>query len=428
MSLGSEKIYSDPGKSDPSNTWPDFNAIPTDQYGSLRDQLRDAYLAVRNHTFEISNRFSEAEQQIQSMPDASPTKWHLAHTTWFFETFILSRHQPGFTWFNERYCYLFNSYYNAVGAQYPRHRRGLITNPDLAGVKEYRRAVDAQMRVLLEEADSREFDAFAHLLLLGLNHEQQHQELIATDITHALYQAAGDPETTLAAIPGQSSVDQRHGETWQEHEGGRARIGYGGEGFCFDNELARHDVLVNPFRISDGLVTAGQWLAFMEDYGYNRPLLWLSDGWQWKNEQGIEAPLYWRKAADGWFEFSMDGWKPVDPMAPVSHISYYEADAFAQWRGARLPRESEWECSVDGFTDAWQCWEWTQSAYSAYPGFRPWRGDAGEYNGKFMVNQMVLRGGSCFTPAHHTRPSYRNFFPPSARWQRSGLRLAREMA
>jgi len=429
--------------------WPDFNAIPTDDYVERREVLLSAYRAVREHSRELTIRFREAEQQIQSMPDASPTKWHLAHTTWFFETFLLKPFQTGFEWVNEHYCYLFNSYYNAIGSQYPRPKRGLITDPDLAGVWVYRAQIDNKMGRLLESCDDGVFATLAPVLVLGLNHEQQHQELIFTDIKHALFQCGkmgSEPFlqqkiTTSEEYRGEKGSDPIS-SGWLEFPGGMDEVGFSGDGFCFDNELARHEVLLPLFRISASLVSIGEWLEFMEDGGYNKPLLWLSDGWHWKETNEIEAPLYWRKFDEGWHRFNVRcrsdapaatncAWTPIDNSEPVCHISYYEADAFATWRGARLPRETEWEACAsraDGaaFSDHGKCWEWTQSAYSAYPGFRPTEGMAGEYNGKFMVSQMVLRGESAVTSAFHSRPSYRNFFYPHARWQYSGLRLARD--
>ena len=400
--------------------WPDFNAIPLSQYPQHRHDLLDAYRGVRAHTLAIAGRFSEAQQQIQSMPDASPTKWHLAHTTWFFETFILQRFSAGYAWINERYCYLFNSYYNAVGPQFPRPERGLIERPDLSAVHQYRDAVDQRMLDLLATCDDGMFEKLAPLLVLGLNHEQQHQELIRTDIKHGLFQANSEPVDLSVQPESQTSADR-----WSEFEKNVAPIGYGGKGFCFDNELARHEVMLPAFRVADSPVSCGEWLAFMNDGGYQKPLLWLSDGWQWKNEQAVEAPLYWKRMENDWYRFTVDGWLAIDANEPVRHISYYEADAFAAWKGARLPREQELEWYYqerDGLPD--QAWEWTQSAYSAYPGFRPRADEAGEYNGKFMVNQMVLRGSSPATAAFHSRPTYRNFFYPHARWQFSGLRLA----
>ncbi len=421
----------------------DFNAIPADQYPAHRGQLVSAYRAVRRHSRQLTCGFSEAEHQLQSMPDASPVKWHLAHTTWFFETFILQSHKPNFDWFNPQFCYLFNSYYNAIGAQYPRPKRGLISSPNLQEVWEYRARIDGDITRLLEQCDEATFAELAPTLVLGLNHEQQHQELICTDVKHGLFQAAG--VEAEGATPGETPLAE---PGWQEHPGGRTTIGHEGSGFCFDNEQAAHEVLLTPFRLATQLVTCGEWLEFMEDGGYEQPLLWLSDGWQWRNENKIEAPLYWRKINGKWHQFSAwdlsrgdgkgvgaaprrdTGWHAIKPFDPVLHISYYEADAFAEWRGARLPRETEWEAVMkqkEGALQTSQAWEWTQSAYAAYPGFKPSPGMAGEYNGKFMINQMVLRGASPVTSPHHSRPSYRNFFHPGARWQYSSLRLAKDV-
>jgi ergothioneine biosynthesis protein EgtB len=414
---------------DPLPDWPDFNAIPADQYPGHRDALVHAYRAVRAHSRNLSRRFSESEQQIQSMPDASPTKWHLAHTTWFFETFILilQNFSSDFKWFDRHFCYLFNSYYNAIGEQFPRPRRGLISQPDLKDVLIYRERIDEHMMQLLEVCDEDLFTNLSPALVLGLNHEQQHQELILTDIKHALYQSAHEDQRFVAA----QNITELNRLKWIENSGGRSGMGYSGEGFCFDNELAVHEVLLPPFQISDHPVTSGEWLEFIGDDGYQQPLLWLSDGWQWKQQNQVQAPLYWRRIDRVWCSFTLDGWRAINPNDAVVHISYYEADAFAQWYGARLPRESEWEFAIagqngDSPADPGACWEWTQSAYSAYPGFKPTPGAAGEYNGKFMVNQMVLRGSSPATAMHHSRASYRNFFYPQARWQFSGMRLAED--
>ena len=406
--------------------WPDFNSIPIDQYVENRKQLLEAFQAVRDHSRSLTLRFSETEHQIQSMPDASPTKWHLAHTTWFFETFILQHFKSGFEWFDNHYCYLFNSYYNAIGKQYPRPKRGLINRPDLEDVWNYRKVIDNEMVRLISDCNDGQFEQWAPTLVLGLNHEQQHQELIATDIKHGLFQST--PET-VAAQPSFANTTNDQSE-WLSHEGGLVSIGYSGKGFCFDNELAVHKFHLTPFRISKHLVTAGQWIEFMEDGGYRQPLLWLSDGWSWKCEEAINAPLYWKVIGGDWNRYTLDGWTRVKLTEPVCHVSYYEVDAFSQWAGARLPRESEWEAASNGnvsdLKGQGRCWEWTQSAYSAYPGFKPTSGEASEYNGKFMVNQMVLRGKSPATPKFHSRTSYRNFFYPGARWQYSGLRLARD--
>jgi ergothioneine biosynthesis protein EgtB len=413
---------------------PNFNSLARDSYPDQRQTLITAFEGVRQHSLLLTTPFSSEEQQIQSMTDASPSKWHLAHTTWFFETFILALHQPDFSWFDERFCYLFNSYYNAVGRQYPRAERGLISRPGLQRVIGYREHVEVRMLDLLHSCPDEIFEKLAPLLVLGLNHEQQHQELIATDIKHALFHSArafdSADETASDFQPQAASARSAGMSNWVDFDETETRIGFRGPGFCFDNELAAHAVLLPAFRLSSRPVSNGHWLEFMRDGGYENPLLWLSDGWSWKSQAGIEAPLYWLKTEDGWNRFTLNGTQPVTRAEPVRHISYYEADAFASWSGARLPRETEWEhaarsCGwnsnspngsrVDGcLKQLGHNWEWTQSAYSAYPGFRTTPGMAGEYNGKFMVNQMVL-----------SRASYRNFFHPDARWQFSGLRLAR---
>jgi ergothioneine biosynthesis protein EgtB len=381
------------------------------------------------------------------MPDASPAKWHLAHTTWFFETFLLERFERDFRPFRPEYRVLFNSYYNQVGERYPRAQRGMLTRPPLAEIREYRREVDGRMQRLLQKCE--QASELRELLVLGLNHEQQHQELLLTDLKHLLSlnplapgYCARDarvpaPTAAASAAPG-----------WIDFDGGVVAIGHGGAGFAFDNELPRHEVLLQPFRLGTPLVTNGEYRNFLEQGGYANAQLWLAEGWDWLSQSRLAQPLYWRRDAAGWAEFTLFGLLPLEPDLPAVHLSYFEADAYARWAGARLPSEAEWECAAavcdiaghfaDGgdfhpraaprgaglrqmFGDAW---EWTQSSYAPYPGFRPGAGAVGEYNGKFMVNQYVLRGGSCATPAGHIRGSYRNFFPTGARWQFSGIRLA----
>jgi ergothioneine biosynthesis protein EgtB len=378
------------------------------------------------------------------MPEASPTKWHLAHTTWFFETFLLTPHLPGYAPLDPAHAFLFNSYYKQLGGHPLRGRRGLLSRPSLDAVHAYRRHVDAGMDRLLE--DGARAAALADLVELGLNHEQQHQELILTDIKHALAQSplapayrAGPPEP---AAPAPAPLG------WHQHEAGQQLIGHAGDGFAFDNEGPRHPVIVGAFRLASRLVTNAEYLEFMQSGGYERPELWLSDGWDLAPALG-GAPLYWARRDGRWEVLTFAGRQPVALHEPVCHVSYYEADAYARWAGARLPTESEWEVAaagvpVDGnllergrlhplpaapgagapaqlFGDAW---EWTASPYTAYPGYQPPAGVLGEYNGKFMCNQMVLRGGSCVTPRSHVRATYRNFFPPHARWQITGIRLA----
>ena len=407
--------------------------------------LAARYAAVRAETERLARPLSAEDQCIQSMPDASPTKWHRAHTTWFFETFVLCRN-PGYRVFDDRYAFLLNSYYEAAGPRYARPHRGLLTRPDLNDIRNYRAHVDDRMLALLRShGDDPEI---AFLAELGLQHEQQHQELILTDILHAFAQNPLHP-----AYAARVSVRKRAGASsaFTAFDGGIVEVGHAGEGFAFDNETPMHEALLNPFRLADRLVTNGEWFEFIAAGGYETPAHWLSDGWMRAREEGWIAPLYWRKRDDQWHAMTLLGLEPVDPDAPVAHVSYYEADAFARWRGKRLPTEFEWEHAAHclsanpgqgNFRDSGNLrpvaaeaankqflgdvWEWTQSAYAPYPGFRAAEGAIGEYNGKFMVNQMVLRGGSCATGADHIRASYRNFFYPHQRWQFSGLRLAED--
>ena len=405
--------------------------------------LAARYRSIRSETERLARHLTAEDQVVQSMPDASPTKWHRAHTTWFFETFILQR-MPGYREFDSRYGFLFNSYYHSVGPRFARPSRGLLTRPGLDDIRAYREYVDAQMLALLE-ARGDESD-LAALTELGLQHEQQHQELILTDILHVFAQNPSHP----AYAPFVSQADAAMGAVnFRALDGGIVPIGHAGEGFSFDNERPFHDVLLQPFAIADQLVTNREWLEFMAAGGYRTAAHWLSDGWTRACEESWIAPLYWTERDGAWHAMTLSGLRPVDLDAPVSHVSYYEADAFARWRGKRLPTEMEWEHAVaalnirpgDGnfreteflrpvpgtgksaqmFGDVW---EWTQSPYTAFPGFQPAEGAVGEYNGKFMVNQLVLRGGSCATNADHIRASYRNFFYPHQRWQFSGLRLA----
>ena len=383
-----------------------------------------AYNDVRDETERRAAPLSPEDQIVQSMPDASPTKWHRAHTTWFFEQFLLKPHAPWYKPFDERFAYLFNSYYVSAGPRYARPQRGLITRPNTAEVAAYRAHVDAAVEKQISRASPESIKRIAPIIEIGLNHEQQHQELILTDILHAFAQNPTNP----AYDPAWHMPHARKRDVdLAAIEPGIHRIGHAGDGFCFDNEGPAHDVLVEPVRIAPSLVANRDWLSFMRDGGYATPTLWLSDGWSAVQSEGWQAPGHWRAVDGAWFVMTLGGLVPADPDAPVSHVSYYEADAFARWAGMHLPTEAEWEVAaragllddVDGLV-----WQWTRSAYSPYPGYRAVEGALGEYNGKFMVNQMVLRGGSIATPAGHTRLTYRNFFYPPHRWQFTGLRLA----
>ena len=409
--------------------------------GTTGASLRERYQAVRRATESLAADLSPEDQMVQSMPDASPTKWHRAHTTWFFETFILSEQTKGYRPFDDDFRFLYNSYYKQLGSHPNRATRGTFSRPSNERVKEYRSHVDERMAVLLEAGVPREVE---DLVVLGLNHEQQHQELIVTDIKHAFWTNPLRPAykrelETIASVPNPM--------VWQSIAGGRVEIGFAENGFAFDNELPSHEYLLRPFRLASRLVTNAEFLEFMEDGGYRRPELWLSEGWDTVLAQGWQAPMYWERRDGKWFTFTVAGMREVDPSEPVCHVSYFEADAFAHWKGARLPLEQEWEVAartqpIDGnFAESrsfhpapasgvgltqmyGDVWEWTASPYTAYPGFKPGEGAIGEYNGKFMCNQLVLRGGSVATPLSHIRASYRNFFPPSARWQFMGIRLA----
>jgi len=414
--------------------------------GTSGKSLQQRFVEIRQTTMRITAWLSAEDQMLQSMPEASPTKWHLAHTTWFFETFILLPHLQGYKPFDDRYQYLFNSYYKQLGSHPYRGARGLLSRPNLEEVHAYRDQVDGAVLTLLEMAG----DQVLELVELGLNHEQQHQELILTDIKHGLWSSPLRPEATCELRSLQSAPRL----SWTEFDGGIRVVGHAGDGFTFDNESPRHEVLLQPFRIASRAVTNAEYLEFMKDGGYRRPQLWLSDGWDAVCTQGWNAPLYWENDVDGaWQQFALKGasgaaMHALDTSEPVCHVSYYEADAYARWCGSRLPTEEEWEVaavqmpSQGSFLDdnifhpkpargegnqqmLGDVWEWTASPYVAYPGFQPAAGVIGEYNGKFMCNQIVLRGGSCATPASHIRATYRNFFPPQARWQFSGIRLAK---
>jgi ergothioneine biosynthesis protein EgtB len=417
---------------------------------AVENALQDRFLRVRQTTERLAAPLSEEDCALQAMPDTSPTKWHLAHTSWFFETFLLERFTTGFKPFDPAFRVLFNSYYNGVGDKHPRPERGLISRPDLATVFNYRHHVTARIAAALPQL-SQQPEALA-LMWLGCNHEEQHQELILTDLKYLLaknpLKPAYETRWPLTAIEARQ-------QRWIGFQGSLVEIGHDGNGFSFDNEGPRHQVFLQPFELASHPVTHGDFAAFIADGGYRRPELWLSMGWDWVHTNRIEAPLYWQRDQDIWRTFTLRGMVDIDAQTPICHINYFEADAYARWADARLPREAEWEFAaatqpVAGnfledralhplalreetaadtpaqmFGDVW---EWTQSAYLPYPRFKAAEGAVGEYNGKFMCNQFVLRGGSCATPRQHIRATYRNFFPPDARWQFSGLRLARDPA
>lgn len=411
----------------------------------MSTSLTNQYQNVRSQTMALTEGLSPEDMAPQSMPDASPVKWHLAHTSWFFETFILARHQTGYRLFNDTFPHLFNSYYESAGSRYTRPQRGLLTRPPIGEITAYRAHVDEHMAALLKPGCE---SIITDLVTIGLHHEMQHQELLLTDLLHLFsfnplfpaVQSSRDPESKFeSAEPALQML---------AFDGGLVEIGSDATGFSYDNEQPRHSYFLQPFQLANRLVTNREWVEFIEDGGYQNPLLWMSDGWSCSQENNWEAPLYWQKTDGAWFQFGLDGLRKIVPQAPVCHISYYEADAFARWAGKRLPTEQEWETAankkaIDGnFAEQhiWRplpsphknsiqqlygdVWEWTGSPYSPYPGFTPAQGALGEYNGKFMANQFVLRGGSCATPKAQIRASYRNFFYPHQRWQFSGVRLA----
>jgi|YNPMSStandDraft_1061717.scaffolds.fasta_scaffold02129_6 Uncharacterized conserved protein, COG1262 len=415
-----------------------------------REGWQQRYRAVRSVSEAICQPLEIEDYVVQPMPDVSPPKWHLGHTSWFFETFVLKAYVTDYRPFHPRYDYLFNSYYEAVGARHPRPQRGLLTRPTVREVYAYRAHVDAAIERIIAHSDAHTWKIIQPILELGLHHEQQHQELLLTDIKAILAANPLDPVYKPQPQLAPAETVALPTDEWHVVEGGHYVIGHNGCGFAFDNESPRHDVWLRPCRIATRPVTNGEFLAFMADGGYTRPELWLSDGWAAVTARGWEAPLYWRRAVDGtWETITLRGVRPVVPQEPVCHVSFYEADAYARWAGKRLPTEAEWEVvaarlpltgnfyesgalhplpiSASSAAFFGDVWVWTASPYIGYPGFRPMPGALGEYNGKFMCNQMVLRGGSCATSLTHIRPTYRNFFPPDARWQFTGIRLAEDM-
>jgi len=415
--------------------------------GPEPEMLAARYQQVRALSNALVAPLSDADATAQSMPDASPAKWHLAHTSWFFETFILRDHVPGYQLHDARWPFLFNSYYEAEGERHARPQRGLLTRPSLDEVRAYRAAVDEAMLSAMPMLAER----YGDLIALGLNHEQQHQELLLTDLKHLFSCNPLGP-----AVWPSEQTSHSHEVTplaWHAGPVGLIEVGDTAGGFAFDNEQPVHRHYLYPYALADRTITNGEWLGFMADKGYANAALWLSDGWAWVKNEGITSPLYWREGADGWEQFTLAGWQPVDPAAPVTHISLFEADAYAAWVGARLPTEQEWEAAArtadplggiqldragpiapqmvatgEGLSALFgNVWEWTGSAYRPYPGFRTADGAVGEYNGKFMSGQFVLKGGSCATPRGHMRASYRNFFYPHQRWQFTGLRLAKDL-
>jgi ergothioneine biosynthesis protein EgtB len=421
--------------------------VATCRRSDEREDPAGRYRAVRRLSVAIAAPLSDADATVQPMPDASPAKWHLAHTTWFFETFVLRDHVPGYRAKDERWAYLFNSYYEGEGERHPRARRGMLSRPSLDEVLAWRAAIDEAVERALPGLQQEALD----LVELGLNHEQQHQELMLMDMLATF--AANPLLPALWEAHEVPSAPEASPLNWVAGREGIVAIGDGGAGFAFDSERPRHRALLHPHALADRLVTNGEWLSFIESGGYGQPLLWTADGLEWVSSNGVEAPLYWLRRDGAWGRFGLDGVRPIDPAEPVCHISWYEADAYARWAGARLPTEAEWESAAaahdplggnqldsagpvrprpapagEGLRQVFgDLWEWTGSAFLPYPGFRPAEGTVGEYNGKFMVSQMVLRGGSCATPRGHVRASYRNFFYPRQRWMFSGLRLAKDV-
>ncbi|SPE50130.1 conserved hypothetical protein [Verrucomicrobia bacterium] len=427
-------------------------APPRDRVAASREtELLERYLSVRRFSEQLCQTLEPEDYVIQTMPEISPTKWHLAHTSWFFETFILKPHLSDYLPLHPQYAFLFNSYYNAVGKMHARPQRGLVSRPTVKDTYTYRHHVDAAMENFLQTADDGVLAAVTPAIVLGLNHEQQHQELMLTDIKHVFWMNPLRPAFRPEIPPVKPSAPA---PGWVRFDPGLYSIGYAGEGFCFDNETPPHQVFLTAFSLATRLVTNREFLAFIEDGGYQRPELWLSLGWTAVNERGSDAPLYWEQRDGAWWMMTLAGMRPVRLEEPVCHLSYFEADAYARWIDARLPTEAEWEVAasnapIEGqFAESGrfhpsasqgpasdslkqmfgEVWQWTQSAYAPYPGYQPQPGALGEYNGKFMCNQYVLRGASCATPRSHARRTYRNFFPPDARWQFMGLRLAKSIS
>ena len=424
----------------------------TDSSTSKFSALKERFFKIRHFTEELCKPLKTEDYVIQSMYDVSPTRWHLAHSTWFFEGFILSQEDPTYKPLNPMYHHLFNSFYNALGESYPREKRGLLSRPTVAEVYEFREYINEKLWKFLGELDEKRFDKIARVVEMGLQHEQQHQELILTDIKHVfsmnpLHPAYSETESGAdisGDIPPIGWIDFTEGVYW---------IGHEGKGFAFDNEYPRHRVFIEPFQLASRLVTNGEFMAFIEDGGYQKPLLWLSEGWNEVNNEKWNSPAYWEKKDGEWWHHTLCGFKKINESEPVCHVSYYEADVFANWAGARLPYETEWEAASkdvpaggnfvddkkyhpvtinenDGSKPAQlfgDVWEWTRSHYSPYPGYKAAPGAIGEYNGKFMCNQFVLRGGSCATSSDHIRPTYRNFFYAAERWQFMGIRLAKDV-
>jgi ergothioneine biosynthesis protein EgtB len=425
---------------------PSTNTVSPAELRAERSALERRYREVRAATVALALPLSDADATVQSMPDASPAKWHLAHTTWFFESMVLTADSSNYKAFDERFNFLFNSYYESVGARQPRALRGLLTRPTLGEILAYRDYVDSAIAQLLQRTPA---DSVLKVIELGCHHEQQHQELLLTDILHLFAQNPLRPAYRESVPLPVELIDRS--QAYRSFPGGLVDIGHQGPGFAFDSEGPRHTVRIEPYRLSDRLVTNGEWAEFIADGGYRNPLLWLSDGWATVRGEAWSAPLYW-EARDGEFwSMTLRGAQPIDPDAPVTHVSYFEADAFATWARRRLPTEAEWEAAAQtvavagNFVNSGRLrprpapqvtgelrqmfgdvWEWTRSAFMPYPRFRPMEGALGEYNGKFMSGQFVLRGGSCVTPEDHVRATYRNFFAPNARWQFSGLRLAED--